>query len=148
MATSRRSVSRFLTAHEAATQVLTIQARKAWGDWLGTIPWDHWGTLTFAYAATEEMAAKQFRKWVRWVEQRVQGPVEWFYRVERGAGGRVHLHVLTKGTAAVGATGLIAAWQEGKSEVEGYSPRGGASRYVSKQLGEGAGYYDIHLPRI
>jgi hypothetical protein len=138
-----RGVSRFIDRDELIREALRLRTRRAWGDWLRQFPWDHFATLTFANAASLEDATRLFRRWVRHLEQRAQGSLDWFYVLERGAGGLLHIHSLTQGTGGLDAAALRHSWPGGRSDVSRYDPAKGATHYVSKWLGGDSVDYDI-----
>ncbi len=136
--------------------------KAAWGQWLMAFRWAHFATLTFrrkqseatvqsqlqrwqpgGHGPSEVTFEKQFQRWVRRLQQRAKQEVAWFYAIERGAGGLLHLHALTAGTERVGARGLAAAWPLGYTRVVAYDGHLGAAHYVCKEIGAGVVQYDV-----
>ena len=64
-----------------------LVARRAWGEWLSGFEWNHFATLTFTYQPRSEVAVREFRRWVRRLEQRAQRRINWFFVLERGSAG-------------------------------------------------------------
>lgn len=110
--------------------------RRTWGEWLNNYPWHHWCHLTFANAPTQEAAIQQYRVWIRRLEQRAQQKLSWFYALERGMGGRLHLHALIEGTSDLPTTEIKEAWSEGRAEASGYNEYLGATFYIAKSVGD------------
>jgi hypothetical protein len=124
---------------------LLAEVRKAWGDWLSEIQWDHVTTLTFSERPSQESAVKQYHRWVQRLRKRAQRDVYWFYSIERGANGALHIHTLTGGTSHIGSNALVGAWSAGWAESHPYDPEQGAAYYVAKDVGGYAIQYDIHV---
>lgn len=116
-----------------------------WGTWLEAMSWDHFATLTFAYQSSPEHAQSRFKQWIRRLEQRAQRRVDYFYFVERGAGGTVHIHAILLGTGGLSEKSISAAWMQGRSDISAYRVRGGAARYVVKAIATAESLYDIRL---
>lgn len=110
--------------------------RRSWGEWLNKYPWHHWCHLTFANAPTQEAAIQQYRVWIRRLEQRSKQKLAWFYSLECGAGGRLHLHALIQGTSELQTTEIKEAWSEGRAEASGYNEYLGATFYIVKSIGD------------
>lgn len=141
-----RQQSSLLSRSEVMARHETAAIRRAWGEWLESLPWGHFVTLTFKYDTSSDAAVREFNRWVRRLEQRAQGPLGYFRVIEEGIGGLHHLHVLIGGTQSIGVSSVKASWPNGMSEVVVYKPHGGAARYVSKSLETGD--YDLRLPTI
>ncbi len=77
------------------------------------------------------------------LEQRAHRRVDWFYAVEAGSGGWVHLHALTSGTAGLWPAALHAAWPHGWTRVTRFDPGRGAAHYVTKNIAHEMVEYDI-----
>jgi hypothetical protein len=122
---------------------ITSDFRTSWGDWLDPRPWTHFGTFTFAYDASPAHVERQSKRWLRRIEQRAQNKVGWFYVIERGAAGHLHLHALTSGTAHLDSSSIAAAWPAGRADVAVYEPTRGAAHYVTKDLGTRAVHWDF-----
>lgn len=120
--------------------------RYAWGEWLGPIPWSHFATLTFAREPTIEGALRQYRRWIRRLEQRAQRKVYSFRVAERSGGGILHYHALILGTDALSAPAIQLAWSAGRAQVSPYDASRGAAYYVSKDVATSPDY-DVDLPR-
>jgi hypothetical protein len=118
--------------------------REMWGKWLAELhPWSHFLTLTFASETSPDLAIRHFRRWLRWVEQRAQCRVAWFYVVERGGAPVVHLHVLIAGTSRLAPRALREAWKHGRAQAAIYAAGGRAASYVTKTLGCPSSEYDL-----
>ena len=140
-ATSR--ISTFASEGEAERLWFTMRVRSVFGAWLGQFQWDHFVTLTFAYQSSEQSAVRQFKRWIRRLDQRAQQKVSWFYVVERFASGAYHLHALVHGTASLETSALRKAWRCGRPDVSRYDPQRGATYYVTKKIGADVVGYDI-----
>jgi hypothetical protein len=140
---SSPKVSSLLTGLDADTLKLSLAARSAWGDWLYEYPWDHVITLTFNYSASPDMATRWFGRWLRRLEQRAQRGLRWFYAVERGAAGLLHIHVLIRGTSEIGTAALKAAWAPGRADADRYDSTRGAAFYATKHVGRTVEHYDF-----
>jgi hypothetical protein len=116
--------------------------REAWGCWLGSKQWTHFGTLTLTHEGTAEALKRQFKRWIRRLEQRSQGRVGWFVAIERSPGGLLHAHALVHG-AALSVTDLRKAWPAGRIDLREYDARLGAVYYVTKEMAGPIVDYDI-----
>ena len=123
------------TPGEAAQRV------KGWkqgvGNWLQEYEWHHWLTLTVRGRWPQERVLRAFKdEFVRYATKSTQGPVRYAYVLEGGAlGDRPHLHALLHGTERLGASRLGSAWRHGRSEVDPYDARRGATHYLAKEIG-------------
>jgi hypothetical protein len=72
--------------------------------------------------------------------------VYWFYVLERGAAGLLHLHVLVAGTAELSEGALRDTWECGRSDPSVYDSRRGATYYVTKWVGSDRLDFDLKLP--
>ncbi len=106
----------------------------AWGQWLDSFHWDHFGTLTFAEAPSLERGTMQFRRWIRRLEQRTQRRLFWFKAGERGPGGMYHFHFLVNGSSVLTCAALRSAWPAGVAHAVRYDARRAAALYVCKDL--------------
>ena len=140
-----RHQSSLLSRSEVTARHERAATRAAWGEWLESLPWNHFATLTFKYDTSSDAAVREFNRWVRRLEQRAQGRLGYFRVIEAGSGRLLYLHVLIGGTQGLGVSSVKASWQNGMSEVVVYKPHGGATRYVCKGLETGE--YDLRLPR-
>ncbi len=145
---SFRGVSKFITGSEADRLRVALDARRGWGTWLGGFPWHHFATLTFAYQPSPAAASRRLSTWIRRLEQRAQERVYWFYALERGAAGTLHLHSLVSGTRRLRAASVKAAWSYGRADASDYDARRGASYYVTKSLGLDVVEYGIDPPPL
>jgi len=119
--------------------------RREWGRFVGGFEWDHVATLTFTVNPSEETAERQVRRWVRRLEQRAGRAVNVFHAIERGASGLRHVHALTRGTGALPASALRAAWPCGRSAVNVYDARRGAAAYATKTTADADAVYDLDV---
>jgi hypothetical protein len=139
-------VSTFITGSEADGIRRALEVRRAWGNWLSGFLWHHFATLTFPEQPSPAAAIGHLRTSRRWLEQRAQERVCWFYALERGAAGLLHLHVLLSGTGRLPPASVAAAWPRGRADVSIYDPKRGATYYVSKAITTDVVEYDIDLP--
>lgn len=141
-----RGVSKFLSGREADRIRCALEVRRAWGQWLSIFVWHHFATLTFACQPSVVGATRDFRTWVRRLEQRAQERVFWFYVLERGAAGQLHVHALVSGTRQLQAASFKDAWSWGRADASAYNRHRGAAYYVSKCLASHLVEYDVNLP--
>jgi hypothetical protein len=116
----------------------------AWGAYLHKFYWDHFATLTFEYPSSADAAIRELHQhWIRRVSRNAQHPIPCAYALERGAGGLLHFHVLTAGTASLTVEQLRQAWRSGISRIEVYDPERGAAWYISKGVLGRCEWYDV-----
>ena len=120
--------------------------RKAWGEWLAEKEWDHFATLTFTHPNSSWAARREFRRWIRRLEQRAQRRVSWFFVAEKGAAETLHLHALVCGTRRLPDSMLADAWSNGRCDVSAYDRQRGAAHYLAKQIGGLVMDYDMRRP--
>lgn len=91
-------------------------------------------TLTTRLAMTPDQLRREFVSgYVRRLARMAQGPVPWFYIVERGAG-MPHLHALLGGAEDLSLEEVRRAWRLGFTDAERYDHRRGAAFYLTKEL--------------
>jgi hypothetical protein len=116
------------------------QLARAWGEWLGRIPWDVFITLTFAprrmHKVSRDFAGKETLMWLRTAEYAHRRPLAWAYAVERGRGGRWHSHVLVANAGSVNWPTLQSVWNErnGHAHVALVYEAQGVSMYTTKAI--------------
>lgn len=125
-------------------------AATAWGEWLGTFPWDAWGTLTFAAGEFTHDAAS--RAWARFSREfQNQHPLGcWFVGHEVGARGRLHLHCLLGAMLQPTPASRTQLWEwwfkrYGRAQIAGYDPERGAAHYCAKYVSKELAHYDLDL---
>lgn len=92
------------------------QLADAWRDFLGTMHWEWFCTLTFREAVHPESASKRFRLWVRemnvelygkrWAKACHKGGLHWVCALEYQRRGVLHFHALVGGNRALGSSGV------------------------------------------
>ena len=118
--------------------------RSGWGDFLERFHWSHFGTLTFRQERSQQSAVRDFRRWVRRVEQRSGGRVDWMFAVEPTYTGAAHVHCLLNTTKETTVEKLRDAWQAGFSKIVRYDRARGARHYLMKNVGtDGLLEYEI-----
>jgi hypothetical protein len=132
-------------AKQAARQK---RERKALGDWLSTLHWQFYATVTFSVPVSFALAESAAASWIRRLGARVYAWVAF----ERGqAGDLTHFHALIGGLPASRRGGLHegdhpnlvhtplrALWGRGQIKVERFNPAGGAPWYCAKYPETGA----------
>ncbi len=120
----------------------------AWGQWLGTFPWDAWGTMTFAAGEfTHDAASRAWQRFARHFQ--MQQPLgTWFVGHEVGARGRLHLHCLLGGMHDRTPEARTQLWEwwfkrYGRAQVLGYDPEKGAAHYCAKYVSKELAFYDL-----
>ena len=141
-------ISVFWSKWEADQLRLKLAARREYGFWLpDAFVWSHFITLTFALERTLEAVRHSFFQWIRHLERRLHRPIGWFYVIEVGAAGRLHLHVLTAGTERLTVSELTATWKFGRADASVYDPAKPGSFYITKDFGLRRVEYDIASSR-
>lgn len=108
--------------------------RQAWAYYLTRYEWSHFVTLTTRLATTPEQLRREFVSgYVRRLARIAQGPVPWFYVVERSAG-MPHLHALLAGAGDLPLEEVRRAWKHGFTDAERYDSRRGAAFYLTKEM--------------
>lgn len=110
--------------------------------WMRSREWDHKVDLTFAWHVSATTAERHFQVFVRRLQQRAQGPIDFFGGIERGdVNNRVHLHAVLHGTSQMEPEAISEAWGSGITIVETYDPNRDGVGYAGKRLAE----MDSHL---
>lgn len=118
--------------------------KRAWGSYLGAVPWAHFATLTFRIESSPDYAVREFKRCVRRIEKEAGRPSYWFYGSEYGSRlGRLHMHALIGNTDRLSHGQLTEAWQSGFSKWLDYDPAKSASYYVAKYITKDLADYDI-----
>ena len=108
--------------------------RQAWADHLTRYEWSHFVTLTSRLSMTPDHLRREFVSgYVRRLARMAQGPVPWFYVVERSAG-MPHLHALLARTDDLSLEEIRRAWKLGFTDAERYDARRGAAYYLTKEM--------------
>lgn len=126
---------------------LERRSRVAFGEWLGSVPWDWYTTNTFKADWVSPRAAD--RAWYSWfntlrMAAKAKGytPSVWgkeapyYFRVaEYQARGTLHYHALIGGVGDIRRLLFKDFWElSGQARVEAYEPGKGANFYVGKYL--------------
>ena len=138
-----------------------LSPREDLGRWLDTLTdWDAWATLTFRTPSPEgaarripgwpgsgpspDRAAYHYRSWITGLGRGAPTPT--FYAVEKGRGGRVHLHALLGlGDGSVTRKSLWRSWftRYGRCQLQRFDPALGATHYITKYLTKSPEHWDI-----
>ena len=118
------------------------------GDWLGGFAWTGWGTFTFGprFGDTGPSGDRAMFHWRRWIERLPAGARPgYFVCVERGRGGRTHLHALVRSSRGVTRKSLWRSWFKrfGRCSILPYDVELGASHYVTKYLVKAPDLWDV-----
>jgi hypothetical protein len=105
---------------------------------LEQLPWSHFVTLTFATDPSgpgARGADERVGQWLRRVNMRVPGGVDFFWVAEEGdLFGRTHVHVVTTGTTGITCAELARFWYAGRADVRKYDAKKGAIWYMLKKV--------------
>ena len=137
---------KFVSREEIERRHFVHHTKRGWGIWLRRYAWAHFVTLTFARRTGEQGAIRLFMKWICELERLTRREVGWFFVLEWGSGGQLHLHALTTGTENLPPACLEQMWRSGRPLVAAYDKHLGASYYVTKHLGSTILHYDIAPP--
>jgi len=124
---------------------LMFAARRAWGDWLANFTWDYFVTLTFTYEPSSESALREFKRWIRRIEQRARRGFTWFYALERGGSDLLHFHVLLSGLSDLSTSEIKTAWRGGRIHIAAYDQSKKGTQYVTKGLVSENLEYDLNV---
>jgi hypothetical protein len=97
--------------------------------------WDHTICLTFKGRLGEETARKMVENWLRHLNQMAQRRVGYAVSRERGAGGRIHFHVVIEGTQKLRKREVARSWRHGIASVAKFDRAQGGLSYLTKDLG-------------
>ncbi len=113
---------------------------RAWGVFLGRIPWQFFATLTFREAVSFELASEEAFGWLCVAAYLCRRPVVWAYAVERGRDKLWHVHVVIAGAGEPNLKTLAANWymRNGNADIKHVYEAQGAAMYTTKDgdLGE------------
>jgi hypothetical protein len=124
------------------------QVRSEWGDFLKTISWDQFCTLTFRKNLSADCARREIQNWIRRINVSVPGGAGYFWIIEKGpAGNRVDVHVLTSFTQDISPCEIKRVWYAGKADVRAHIPFNGSEHYVTKMCDNDDTEFDIS-PRL
>ena len=116
---------------------------EAMGRFLDRFDWAHFHTLTFAQESGEDYAVREWGRWRRLVEREAGVALSWFFGVEYGRLGRLHLHALTGNTERLPADVMRDQWRAGHSRILPYDRDKGATHYVSKYVTKQLAAWDL-----
>ena len=138
------------TVEENARSEAQRQLRNAWGAWVGTYPWRHYATLTDSNSNSPRSLVNHSKAFVRRLESRGGGRVDYIAIVEGAHRGFPHLHMLLNGTERLTTREIQRQWRLGLSEIRRYNPARAAAYYLVKELGRSyhdPDLFDFRLPR-
>lgn len=124
----------------ATKEMIIIEARDAFGEWISTPVWQWFVSLTFARWDTSKWQAEEL--WQAWLNSllltcKARGyPRPFYFRVtELQKRGTVHYHVLLGGVGEIRRLLFKDLWElHGFARVLKYEPGKGANYYVGKYL--------------
>jgi len=147
---------------------IPVTLNEAWVKFIERFEPYHWyTTLTFKNEVTQGRAEKQFKRFVRLINESLYGRryrnkgtgVSWVKAVERQRRGVIHFHALVGGEVwRLRRFTFMDVWREGAffsngkrfqangfAKIEKYKPKLGARHYLSKYVTKG-GELDIFIP--
>lgn len=107
--------------------------REAYSTFLSRFAWTHFATFT-APPTAEDRLTHALAQTIRRLERVAQGPVRFFWVLERGSGETPHLHVLLTGTGRLCCERIARAWHLGRSDVAEFDATRGGVYYLTKSL--------------
>jgi hypothetical protein len=116
---------------------------RAWGDYLGRIPWQFSATLTFdpmrVFPVSRDMASEEAFWWLCLVACLCRRPVGWAYVVERSRNGLWHAHALMVGAGRPNRRTLEGVWRmrNGYAVIKSVHSVKRVSLYTTKQATDG-----------
>lgn len=115
--------------------------QRAWGEWLGRVPWNVMVTGTFdekrVRRPSQRLADKEAFWWCGLLGKLSRRSVTWIYVTERGAGGSWHMHALVVGTDGMSWDVPVGCWgtRNGHMDVRDVYDGVGAALYCCKSEG-------------
>lgn len=129
---------------EHAYRLRLREVAKAWGDYVGRLPWQYAVTLTFdpkrVFPVRQARADREAWRWCADLGRLARRPVVWLYATERSAGGLWHAHVLLFDVRQRELDVATAVWEvrNGRVHVRAVFDGCGATLYASKSVPWGA----------
>src|SRR3954471_22086969 len=104
---------------------------RSWAAFLSKFDWKWFVTLTFRHPLSAARAHLCFTAFIAEMENASNSPLFWFAVEERGATGRVHIHLLVLGVDPRLKRKWEATWFScaGTAQIREYVPDGGAAKY-------------------
>lgn len=133
----------------AARQAELRRYRDGMAAWLSRCLWRHYATLTDDCGNSPASLLRQGLRFVRRLESRARGRVDYFLIVEGAGRDFPHLHALLLGTDSLTVREIERQWRLGVTSVRRFDPTRGAASYVAKELAHAdfdPDLYDIRLP--
>jgi hypothetical protein len=116
---------------------------EAWGGYLGRLPWQFSGTLTFdpkrVFPVSRDLASKEAFWWVGLVAHLCRRPVISAYATERGNSGLWHVHVLLGNAGRPNRRTLEGVWRmrHGHAAIKRVHDVAGIALYTTKRATDG-----------
>ena len=116
---------------------------RAWGEYLGRIPWQLSATLTFdpkrVFPVSRELASREAFWWLGLVAHLCRRAVAWAYVVERGKSGLWHAHAVLVDAGRPNRKTLEGVWRmrNGHAVVKPVHSVTGIALYTTKQATDG-----------
>ncbi len=112
------STTKWPTRHSLADATVSdTQLLRAWGQFLGRVPWQFFVTLTFRFEVGRAPAVREAQQFCTHVGQATRSPVAWLLAPERHRSGSWHVHVLLVGVPGE-IVGPVAMWRQRNGRVD------------------------------
>ncbi len=112
--------------------------RQVYGDWLGALPWDWYGTFTFAQPIYPDQAGHRYERWAELLQQELGWVMQHARALEWQRRGVVHFHALILGVRKqTNRKEWERKWEEiggGFAAIFPYDRELGAVYYLGKYL--------------
>src|SRR5882757_57046 len=83
---------------------------RAWGGFLAGFDWTWFATLSYRNFSSRENARRQYRDFLKQLQDCAASPIGWFVIEERGGLGRFHAHALIANVSNLNSREWEAAW--------------------------------------
>jgi hypothetical protein len=112
---------------------------RAWGEFLGRLPWQYFVTLTFRNEVNLDLASKEAYRWLCLVGYLCRRPIVWAYAIEISRNQMPHVHAVIEGAGDPNLKTLAATWQmrNGHADIARVYDARRVALYSTKQAARG-----------
>jgi hypothetical protein len=120
--------------------VVSVEQKDEYANWLKTLAWEWFATLTLRDGIGRRAADAKFRYWIEFLEEREGQKIRWFRVTEFGGeSGHRHFHALIAGVRRTPTVIAELQWARlaGSAEIDEFDGERNGIGYLLKQLEDG-----------
>lgn len=124
-----------LDSSNVPNHVNSTDLRRSYADYWARFEWTHFLVLTPATEFSRDRLSREFRRYVNRIRRLTKNaPIAWLRVIERGRGGRCHLHALIWTSFPLAVRHLELAWDRGHAHVRRFNADLDGVAYLLKEF--------------